>query len=125
MSRKFFIQLCLLPLLFANSLLSQESLFLRAKGECWTVEDDGTSRRFQTRDNEEGETGKAISIANPTYDLTFKSLFTPTDSKLIPEELGDQIHSNKRLMSLLNSIIYPDAVDNPDSERIIAVAFEW
>ncbi|MDR2371658.1 MAG: hypothetical protein LBD60_00750 [Puniceicoccales bacterium] len=127
MRKKSFIQICLLLSSFAGSLLSQESLFLRAKGKYQIVEDDGTQRRFQIgagETEEDYEEGEAVPVANPTYDLTFKLLFTPADPKLGFGDLGDESHSNRRLMSLLNSIIYPDAASDLSSERIVEVKLE-
>ncbi|MDR0740285.1 MAG: hypothetical protein LBF34_01080 [Puniceicoccales bacterium] len=127
MRKKSFIQICLLSSLFAGSLFSQESLFLRTTGKCQTVEEDGTQRRFQIgagETEEDYEEGEAVPVANPTYDLTFKLLFTPVDPQLGFRDLGDESRSNKRLMSLLNSIIYPDATNNPNSERIVKVELE-
>ncbi|MDR1907147.1 MAG: hypothetical protein LBQ03_02965 [Puniceicoccales bacterium] len=127
MIRKLLTRFCLLQFLLLGSLFGQESLFLRAKGPYKPIENDGTQLKFKVGDGESKEDyakGKFICIANPTYDLTFKSLFTSADSRLGFGDFGDRSHANRRLMSLLNSIIYPTAANDPNCEQIIAVELQ-
>ncbi|MDR1366622.1 MAG: hypothetical protein LBJ13_01800, partial [Puniceicoccales bacterium] len=100
------------------------SLFLRARGPYRNLQvDEDNPKNGQCDFEIKGEevsyvSGECVLIANPTYDLTFKSLFTPSDGL---GEWGDQEHALGRLKSLLNSIIYPEFEKKSDSEHIIKV----
>ncbi|MDR2812567.1 MAG: hypothetical protein LBB05_02120 [Puniceicoccales bacterium] len=124
------VLLWLVQFLLLGSLFGQESLFLKAKGPYQKFKPDADNIingecSFEVGKEEGGENiwkkGRCILIANPTYNLTFKSLFMPVDNKVGLEKLGDKEHANGRLMSLLNSIIYPDFESDAENERIIKV----
>jgi hypothetical protein len=99
---------------------TMESLFLKAKGPFFDKQD---MLMFDIG-NGQFEKGEAICVANPTYDLTFKLLFTPMERNTQFGGLTAKKHSDKRLISLLNSIIYPHFENNPQSEHIISVDLE-
>jgi hypothetical protein len=123
MVKRLFIKLCLLQVFLWGTLVGQESLFLRAKGLCRDVagEKSGIRKEFDVG-NGKFEKGEFVCIANPTYDLTFKLLFTPMENKYnFQENLVSKESSERRLMSLLNSIFYPDFEEYPTNEHITRV----
>jgi hypothetical protein len=109
------------------------SLFFKAMAEDKSVAEGEFLYKFKVRTgntNEEYEEkeGGGISIANPTYDLTFKLLFlTDKDSSE-----GSQGHvefiqpekTQRTLISLLNGLYYPKFVSDdqtPQENRIIKI----
>ncbi|MDR1435041.1 MAG: hypothetical protein LBI77_01380 [Puniceicoccales bacterium] len=107
---------------------AETSLFLRAKGpyDSSKNRDYGGKYAFDIGDGK-FERGEFICIANPTYDKTFKLLFTPvniTDTDPVFVQLCNVKSSKLRLMSLLNSIIYPHFEKDERAEHIVEIELE-
>ncbi|MDR2806587.1 MAG: hypothetical protein LBB11_00295 [Puniceicoccales bacterium] len=65
----------------------------------------------------------SVCIANPTYDLTFKSLFVGmNDAK--KDSLASSESAKNRLISLLNSLCYPEADDDSNEKHIKSIFIE-
>ncbi|MDR1435344.1 MAG: hypothetical protein LBI77_02980 [Puniceicoccales bacterium] len=99
---------------------AKESLFLKARGPYKALKEDKDQYSFEIGE-EKYEQGKYICIANPTYDLTFKSLFVGIDD--IEEEKSENSpqKAKQRLISLLNSLFYPEAENNSNEVHVISV----
>jgi hypothetical protein len=91
------------------------SLFLRAKGPYKLIRGRKDQVRFAIEDGKY-KIGRRICVANSTYDLTFKSLFLGGGEGLASAE-----NAMKRLMSLLNSLCYPNAENDPNEPHIIRI----
>jgi hypothetical protein len=86
------------------------SQFLRLKGPIKPTETMGI-QEFETIDGDSFRSSDYVAFADPTYDQTFKALFTG-DVKI------DGFCGTDRLMSLLNGIYYPEADSDPNAYKI-------
>ncbi|MDR2371936.1 MAG: hypothetical protein LBD60_02190 [Puniceicoccales bacterium] len=64
--------------------------------------------------------GQAFALPIQHYDLTFKSLFLGMDNAG-ENDLASPGNANKRLISLLNSLVYPQADNDESKERIVSI----
>ncbi|MDR0741026.1 MAG: hypothetical protein LBF34_04945 [Puniceicoccales bacterium] len=97
--------------------IPEGSLFLRARKPYKGLEEGKMECDFAVG-SRNYERGKFICIANPTYDLTFKSLFLGRND-VAEDDLASPDNANKRLISLLNSLVYPKAKEYIISIKIV------